>query len=142
MRALFIAIPVSLLLTASHAVAQSQSHDYPLTDSTSGSTVFVTAPPKAIFVAPSDTDSIKGAYAMSNGWRLDVKSASKGIVARIDDQRPMRLIAVAPDRFVTADGNVEMQFNQGDFGDDMTMSYVPSSRVAERITIRSTLAAR
>ena len=140
MRALFIALPVSLLLTASHAIAQ--SHDYPLTDTASGSTVFVTAPPKAIFVAPSDTDAIKGAYEMSNGWRLDVKSASKGIVARIDDQRPMRLIAVAPDRFVTADGNVEMQFNQGDFGDNMTMSYVPSSRLAERIEIRSTVAAR
>jgi hypothetical protein len=54
----------------------------------------------------------------------------------------MRLIALSADRYVTADGNVAMEFNQGTFGDDMTMSYVPSSRLAERIVIRSTVAAR
>jgi hypothetical protein len=140
MRTLFLAIPVSLLLVASHANAQSR--DYPLTEDSSVSTVHVTAPLRGVMVTPDQTDQIKGTYAMSNGWRMNVKSASRGIVAKIDDQPPMRLIALSADRYVTADGNVAMEFNQGTFGDDMTMSYVPSSRLAERIVIRSTVAAR
>jgi nitrogen fixation protein len=134
-----MAIPLSLLLAASHATAQSQ--DYPLTDAPV-STVLVTAPLHGVFVSPEQTDQVKGNYAMSNGWRLHVRPAARGIVARIDDERPMRLIAVSADRYVTADGNVAMEFNGGDFGDDMTMSYVPSSRVADVIVIRSTVAAR
>jgi len=140
MRPLFLAIPVSLLLVASHAAAQSK--DYPLTDSPAVSTVRVTAPAHGVFVTPDQTDQVKGTYAMSNGWRLNVKAAARGIVAKIDDERPMRLIALSADRYVTADGNVAMEFNQGMLGDEMTMSYVPSSRVAERIEIRSTVAAR
>jgi hypothetical protein len=140
MRISFLAIPVSLLLVASHANAQ--SHDYPLTESSSVSTVHVTGPLRGVFVTPDQTDQVKGNYAMSNGWSLHVRPASRGLVAKIDDEPPMRLIAVSADRFVTADGNVAMEFNQGIFGDEMTMSYVPSSRVADRIVIRSTLAAR
>jgi hypothetical protein len=140
MRTLFMAIPLSLLLAASHATAQ--SHDYPLTEASPVSTVHVTAPVRGVFVTPDQTDQIKGSYAMSNGWRLNVRPASRGIVAKIDDERPMRLIALSADRFVTADGNVAMDFNRGIFGDEMTMSYVPSSRVAEVIVISSTVAAR
>jgi hypothetical protein len=140
MRTLFLAIPLSLLLVASHATAQSQ--DYPFTEDSPVSTVHVTAPVRGVFVTPDQTDQVKGLYEMSNGWRLHVRPASRGIVARIDDERPMRLIALSADRYVTADGNVAMEFNKGDFGDEMTMSYVPSSRLAERIVIRSTVAAR
>jgi hypothetical protein len=140
MRTLLLAVPVCLLLVAANAGAQSR--DYPLTEDSSVSTVHVTAPARGVFVTPDETNQVKGTYAMSNGWRLNVKAASRGIVAKIDDERPMRLIALSADRFVTADGNVEMTFNQGSLGDDMTMSYVPSSRLAERIEIRSTVAAR
>jgi hypothetical protein len=136
-----MAIPLSLLLAASYATAQSQ--DYPLADTDAPvSTVRVTAPLRGVFVTPDQTDQVKGTYAMSNGWRLNVRPAARGIVAKIDDERPMRLIAVSADRYVTADGNVAMEFNGGDFGDDMTMSYVPSSRVADVIVIRSSVAAR
>jgi hypothetical protein len=134
-----MAIPLSLLLAASHATAQSQ--DYPLTDAPV-STVRVTAPLRGAFVTPDQTDQIKGNYAMSNGWRLHVRPASRAIVAKIDDEPPMRLIALDADRYVTADGNVAMEFNRGVFGDEMTMSYVPSSRVADVIVISSTVAAR
>jgi hypothetical protein len=135
-----MAIPVSLLLLASPARAQSQ--DYPLTDTSPVSTVRVTAPVRGVLVTPDQTDQIKGNYEMSNGWRLHVRPASRGIVAKIDNERPMRLIALSADRYVTADGNVAMEFNQGSFGDEMTMSYVPSSHVAGMIVIRSTVAAR
>lgn len=140
MRTLFMAIPLSLLLAASHASAQSQ--DYPLTDSAPVSTVHVTASAPGVYVTPDQTDQIKGNYAMSNGWRLHVRPATRGIVAAIDNEPPMRLIALSADRYATADGNVAMEFNRGDSGDDMTMSYVPSSRVAARIVIGSTVAAR
>lgn len=140
MRTLLLAIPVSLLLVAANAGAQSR--DYPLTEDSSVSTVRVTAPARGVFVTPAETDQVKGTYAMSNGWRLNVKAANRGIFAKIDDQPAMRLIALSADKYATADGNVEMTFNQGSLGDDMTMSYVPSSRLAERIEIRSTVAAR
>ncbi|MGZ5183083.1 MAG: hypothetical protein ACXWC2_21605, partial [Ramlibacter sp.] len=120
MRPLFLAIPVSLLLVASYAAAQSQ--DYPLTEDSSVSTVHVTAAARGVFVTPDQTDQVKGSYAMSNGWRLSVRPASRGIVAKIDNERPMSLIALSGDRYVTADGNVAMEFNQGLFGDEMTMS--------------------
>jgi hypothetical protein len=140
MRTLLLAVPVSLLLVAANAGAQSR--DYPLTEDSSVSTVHVTAPLRGMYVTPEETNQVKGTYAMSNGWRLNVKAAPRGIFAKIDDQPAMRLIALSGDKYATADGNVEMTFNQGIFGDDMTMSYVPSSRLAERIEIRSSVAAR
>ncbi|MGJ7914312.1 hypothetical protein ACI48D_02375 [Massilia sp. LXY-6] len=142
MRPLSMAIPVSLLLLLLASQAAAQSRDYPLTEPAQVSTVRVTAPVRGYFVTPGEADEIKGRYAMSNGWQLDVRPASRSIIARIDNQGPMQLIALSADKFVTADGNVTMEFNQGGFGDEMTMSYVPSSRVAAMIVIRSTVAAR
>ena len=36
-----------------------------------------------------------------------------------------------PRRIVSGDGNVRMEFNQGEWGDEMTMSYRPDPRLAE-----------
>lgn len=139
MRPLLLAIPVSLLLVASNAGAQSRE-DYPLT--TSIQTVQVTSAARTYHVTNEETDAIKGVYGMSNGWRLKVQPAFDGIVAQIDKERPMRLRSVGQDRYATSDGNVEMAFNRGSLGEDMLMSYVPKSRIAGIITIGSTLAAR
>jgi hypothetical protein len=81
---------------------------------------------------------------MSNGWRLQVQvqQATKGMEARIDRQRPIRLIAVTPDKFVSRDGNVVMDFTRGEDGDGMQMSYVPDQRLAVRHVIGATMAQR
>lgn len=140
MRPLYLAIPMSLLLVASNAHAQS-TH-YPATRIGPMSTVEVTAPPHAVRVSDDETKAVSGTYALSNGWRLHVRPALNGVVARIDDQQPMRLIALSPDKYVTSDGNVAMEFNRGEAGDEMMMSYVPDENLAEVVVVTATMASR
>jgi hypothetical protein len=139
MRPLSLALPASLLLLASSASAQG---NYPLTDPEPMSTVQVTAPTPEFRPWSDDLEAVSGKYAMSNGWRLHVEPASQGIVARIDKQRPVHLVALSPTKYVSADGNVAMLFNRGEAGDEMLMSYVPDPRVAQVIVVKATLAQR
>jgi hypothetical protein len=129
MRPLSSVLSASLALVALNAGAQSsnQSSNYPLTEPESMSTVQVTAPPRAVHVYDYQIEAISGAYKMANGWRLKVDPMTDGIVAQVDKQHPMRLIAYAPNKYVSRDGNVSMEFNLGTYGEDMLMSYVPGS---------------
>ena len=140
MRLLSILIPASLLALSSGAGAQNLP--YPRTDSAAMSTVQVTAPAKAVRIHYDEAEVIGGAYAMSNGWRLKVRTASRHIDATIDREKPMRLLAVAPYKFASSDGNVTMEFNRGPWGEDMLMSYVPDPRLAQVIVISSKMAQR
>jgi hypothetical protein len=145
MRPLSLALPLSLLLLAPSAGAQ--SGNYPVTDNVPISTVEVTAQPRPeVRIWDYQSDAVSGAYALSNGWRLKVQPARDGIVAQIDKQHPMRLIAQSPDRFVSRDGNVIMEFNRGDSGDDMMMSYVPrdvtNPNLAQIIVVTAKMAQR
>ena len=140
MRYLLLAIPVSLLLVSSHAGAQSK--DYPFTSASDITTVEVTGHQRLYHVTREQTNAVKGKYQMSNGWSLDVQAKSSDIVARIDNERPMRLFAVSADKYVTQDGNVSMEFNRGSFQVEMLMSYVPSSNLAAVVTVGSSIAAR
>jgi hypothetical protein len=139
MRRLLLMLPASLLLAA-HAGAQNQA--YPLTEPAPTSRVQVMAPAQPYQFWDYEAESISGAYAMSNGWRMKVDPAADGIVARIDKQRPIQLIAVSRDQYVSRDGNVSMAFNRGERGDDMLMSYVPDTRMAQAIVVTATLAQR
>jgi hypothetical protein len=139
MRHSLLAFPASLLLLASHADAQTQTQNYPPPESESIQTVQVTAP---FQLSDEEAERVGGVYAMSNGWRLHVEQTTRGMVAKIDRQRPIRLIAVTPDKFVSRDGNVTMDFNRGEDGDGMVMSYVPDQRLAVRYVIGATLAQR
>jgi hypothetical protein len=105
----------------------------------------VTAPTPAFQFYQDDAEWVSGGYKLSNGWRMKVEPSSDGIVARIDKQRPMRLVAVGPNKYTSRDGNVEMEFNTANGGDDMRMSYyVPETAVAQaqRIVVTATLAQR
>lgn len=134
MRPMALLLPASLLLLASSALAQTAP--YPSPNTAAPSSVQVTAPARAVQIRPEQADKIGGSYAMSNGWRLRVRTASRYIDATIDNEKPMRLIPVAPYKFASADGNVTMEFNQGSEGDDMTMSYVPAPGLAQ-VTVSS-----
>ena len=145
MRPLPLALSASLLLFAPGAGAQ--SGNYPINDDTPISRVEVTAQPRTAFrIWDYQAEEVSGAYELSNGWRLKVQPARDGIVAQIDKQRPMRLVAQSPDRFVSRDGNVIMEFNKGDTRDDMMMSYVPSNvadpRMAQVIVVTAKMASR
>jgi hypothetical protein len=140
-RLLLFAIPAALLMVSPYAGAQSQ--DYPLIEHSEVSTIQVRADRPYHFTAQK-TEDIKGTYDLSNGWTLHVRPAAhRGIIAQIDSQPPMRLVALSDDRFTTVDGNVQMHFDLGSLGDDMSMTYVPSSRSVAWITVTSnTMAAR
>lgn len=142
MRPLSLLLSASLLLLAVPAGAQTTA--YPHTDSDAMSTVQVTAlPGKPTFrIWDYQAEAVSGAYALSNGWRLKITPARDGVTAQIDKQPPVRLVALSPDKFVSRDGNIEMEFNRGFDGGDMVMSYVPDSRVAQVIVVTTRLAQR
>ena len=134
MRPLSLLIPASMLVLASSTGAQTLP--YPQPDTASISTVQVTAP-KTVRIRDDQAHLIGGSYDMSNGWYLKVRTAPRYIIATIDKQQPMRLLAVAPYKFVSRDGSVTMDFNQGTWGEDMTMSYIPDPRLAQVVVISS-----
>jgi hypothetical protein len=140
MRPLSLLLPASLLVLA--ASASAQNLPYPQADSVPASTVQVTAPIKPVLLFADEAERVAGSYAMSNGWRMQVRTGTRHIDAKIDNQKPIRLLAVSPDKFVSRDGNVTMEFNQGSYGDDMTMSYVPDPRLAQVVVLSSRMAQR
>ena len=131
MRPLSFLIPASLLVLAASAGAQTQP--YP-TDTAPITTVTVTAPAKPIKLRTDELKQIAGSYAMQNGWTLDVRGYPQYIDATIDNEKPIRLRAVSKTKFVSGDGNVVMEFNQGT-GDDMKLSYVPDPSKPSMVSI-------
>ena len=140
--------PLPFLLSASllvlSASASARTMPYPDAETpASGATVQVVAPVPEVLVSPGLVEQIRTTYGLSNGWRLKVEPVSRRFIeARIDRQRPMRLYAVSKDTFVSRNGMVTMQFDQGESGDDMTLSYVPDARLAQVVVISSRLAQR
>ena len=130
----------SLLLLSSSAFAQTLDATQPGTDPVS--TVQVRAPVKTVWLSDNAAREIAGHYSMSNGWQMKVRPAARHIDASVDGEKPMRLLHVARDTFVSADGDVSMQFNQGEAGDEMTMRYVPDRRLGQVVVISSRLAQR
>ena len=139
MRILSILLPASLLLLASGSSAQAPV--YPQSDDTGIATIQVSAPVKTVLLRAEQGREIAGSYAMSNGWKLKVRPSSRYIDATIDMQKPMRLLAVSADKFVSHDGSVTMEFNQGDRSDQMTMRYSDPS-IAQIIVVSAVLAQR
>ena len=140
MRTLSLVLPASVLVLASSAGAQNLS--YPPQDTAPISTVQVTGPAKTVRITDDQAWQIGGSYALSNGWRLKVRPASRYIDATIDNEKPIRLLAVAPYRFASGDGNMTMEFNRGDSGDDMMMSYVPGPGLAQVVVTSGLIAQR
>lgn len=138
MRNLSILLPATLFVIASSSGAQSMP--YPQEDTAPVTTVVVTAKP--FRVNEDQARQIAGTYDLSNGWRLKVNPSSHTIATTIDRQKPMRLVAVAPYKFASGDGRVTMEFNRGDFGEDMIMTYAPDPRLADMVVVSSTVAQR
>lgn len=132
--------PATLLLLATGTGAQTMP--YPPLQAAPIASVQVTAPPKTVRIRSDEARKIDGAYEMSNGWYLRVRTGARHLDAVIDDQQPIRLVAISRYQFVSGDGNVTMHFNRGDSGDDMVMSYVPDLRLGQRVVLGSQLAQR
>ena len=134
-------LPATVLLVLASS-AGGQSLPYPKPDAQAMPTVQVTAPFKPAQVTSDQARQIKGSYAMSNGWFMDVRTARRHIDATIDRQQPMRLFAVSPYTFSSRDGSVVMHFNLGHWGDEMTMRYVPDQRTAQAVEVSGAMAQR
>ena len=132
MRTLSCLIPACLLALAASAGAQTQS--YPPADTAPISTVTVTPGARAVRLMPDEVREIAGNYDMENGWQLEVRGKPEYIDATIDTQPPLRLRAVTKNKFMSGDGNVIMEFNQGTDG-DMKMSYVPDPSKPSMVSI-------
>lgn len=87
---------------------------------------------------------VRGTYAMSNGWTMQVTPRANQVFVSINQGAPIELVAQSGDKFASADGNIATVFNLGPWGDEVVMSYVPDSRLSDqRVIIGSgTLAAR
>ena len=134
MRSRFLLPGVILLALASGAGAQpdasAQAPAAVPDDAEAISSVRVQAPVRPLRIRDQQAAQITGRYALSNGWYLQVHSEPRHIVARIDHGDPIRLYAVAPYRFVSRDTRWAMEFNRGQAGEDMLLSYVPQAGLA------------
>lgn len=86
--------------------------------------------------------AVRGTYEMSNGWTLEVKPDWRRVYAEIDRRGQVELLPISPHKFVSADGNMAMEFNLGDNGDDMVLRYVPDAATAQAVVVTATLARR
>lgn len=139
MRPLSSLIPACLLALAASAGAQTQA--YPPADTAPISTVTVKPGAKPVRLMPDEVKQIAGNYDMDNGWQLEVRGKPDYIDATIDSQKPMRLMAVSKNKFVSGDGNVTMEFNQGTEG-EMKMTYVPDPSKPSMVSIPARRAKR
>lgn len=135
-----ILLSTILVLLASGTGAQTMP--YPQVDTAPVAAVVVTAAANTVRITDDQARQIAGIYAMSNGWKLKVLPSSRSIDAMIDRQKPIRLLAVSADKFVSGDGRVSMEFNPGNSGKEMMMSYVPDSGLADVVVISSSIAQR
>ena len=140
MRISSVLLPATLLFLASTSGAQTMP--YPQDDTAPVTTVVVSAAAAPYRIRQKQAQQIAGTYELTNGWRMKVRTGTRTIDTTIDQQKPMRLLAVSPYKFASGDGRVTMEFNRGDVGDDMIMSYAPDPRFADMVVISSSLAQR
>lgn len=85
---------------------------------------------------------VRGLYELSNGWSLDITPDWHKVYADINGRGKVEMLPISPDKFVSADGNVAMEFNLGVNENEMVMRYRPDALAAEVIVVRATLAQR
>lgn len=87
---------------------------------------------------------VRGTYALSNGWTMQVVPRSTRVFISINDSIPIELLAQSANKFASADGNIATVFNLGPWEEDVVMSYVPDSRLSDERVVVGTgaLAAR
>lgn len=85
---------------------------------------------------------VRGLYELSNGWTLDVTPDWHKVYANINGRGKVEMLPISPDKFISADGNVAMEFNLGVNENDMVMRYRPDALASQVIVARATLAQR
>lgn len=83
---------------------------------------------------------IRGTYAMSNGWTMQVTPRGQMVEVSINNGAPIALYAQSADKFASADGNIATVFNLGPWEEDIVMSYVPDARLSDQRVVVGTAA--
>lgn len=91
-----------------------------------------------------EAKKVRGTYALSNGWTMQVTPRGRVIQISINEGAPIELLAQSADKFASADGKIATVFNLGPWEEDLVMSYVPEGSLADERVIVGTasLAAR
>lgn len=85
---------------------------------------------------------VRGLYAMSNGWTMEVRPDWRRMYVQLGTRPEVEVIPVSPDKFVSADGSMAMEFNLGPSENEVVLRYVPDASTAQVIEVRSTMAQR
>lgn len=140
MRISSVLLPATLFFLASTSSAQIAP--YPLEDTVPVTAVIVSAAARPYRIMEDEARQIAGKYKMANGWQMKVRAGARTIDTTIDKQKTLRLLATSPYKFASGDGRVTMEFNRGDYGEDMIMTYAPDPRLADMVVISSSVAQR
>lgn len=89
-----------------------------------------------------EASAVRGIYEMSNGWTMEVRPDWRRVFVEINGRRPVEVIALSPDKFVSRDGSMAMEFNLGTGGNEMVLRYVPDALAARAVVATATLARR
>lgn len=87
---------------------------------------------------PAEVDQVKGVYLLDNGVTFQVSSERRKLFAQFGQARPVELVAVAENRFVSADRRVTMALRPVAFGDEIMLTYPSDFNVAgaNMVTVR------
>jgi hypothetical protein len=86
--------------------------------------------------------AVRGIYRMSNGWTMEVNPDWRRVFVAINQRAPVEVVPISPDKFVSADGSMAMEFNLGTAGDEVVLRYVPDAATAQVVVVTATLAQR
>ena len=136
MRPLYLMLIPVLLVSASGTQAQTLAPDDPV------AVVQVKPMDGPYRLRNEQARQIAGTYEMSNGLSVDVRPDMRHVDVLIDRNRPLRLLAISPRKFVSGDGNVTMEFSRGNDENDMTLRYVPGVGMAEVVLTSVSIAQR
>ncbi|MDL2356893.1 MAG: hypothetical protein QFF03_16700 [Pseudomonadota bacterium] len=88
--------------------------------------------------------AVRGIYEMSNGWVMEVNPDWRRVYVAINGRAPVEMVPVSPDKFVSADRRMAMEFNLGVNANEVVLRYLPEGAdAAGAVTVTTaTLAQR
>ena len=100
-----------------------------------GQTLRIELPDMPLFMDRSQTSVFRGAYSLSNGQVLHMRSYGMGaaLYGEIDEQGPRKMVAAGPNTFVALDRSLKVTIVEqpnGDAGGEVLMK-VPAARLAD-----------
>jgi hypothetical protein len=135
MRTLIVlSVIAALVIAADTAAAQQPATPMPAAqaDQSMGS-IQVNATPDRFKPQPAELSAVMGTYNLDNGAVLRVGSEHRKVtVYHAPNGRPVELIPVGRYVYMASDRSLLMEFNLGELGEDVMVTYSPDSVAAER----------